>query len=1573
MIRHLPYRGRSSSEVAGGLVLALVLAALLLAFAAPAVAAAPSVLSVSPANGTGDIPVDTQVTVVFSQAMDPLTVGANSLKLLDGEETVPARALLDPGDRTMAYIYPAQVLDVGRTYTVVVGSGVADAHGVRLAAEFTSTFGTAATGVTPHGAYASYSNLCRHCHTPHGAAVADTSFGGPLLTQNKQTTLCYTCHDGTGASSDVQASFAESPDTRSGHLIEDSTTVPGAGLTTTCSSCHAPHYEEKSRPILHASTINGAAVTGANTSLCEACHNDTFDWVPRSPEYPYPSGGVIDPAKPLRSSTESTGYPIAGTFPGSTTYENAASNAHTAARWPGREDLGAGDCRTCHVSHRSDSRFDSLVAPFRPSPDAASAVADRQTGEYAALCFTCHDGDGPASANILQFVSADATDTAGTGGHRIRTAGGNLPVGAALPCYDCHNPHGSKGNDGVQPNKKLLSDEQWSGIDTSTPKGVVDFCFKCHLPWEYAAGSGQPEANTVPNGQLTKVEGLDRRVPGNGLSLPDSIAEHGKDNMASSTPMSCYNCHGNDYSSTGNNVHRPGAGLSTGGSDCYSCHAGYQANMEDGLGAKTGSARASVYHHVLGSVSYDGDKAFAAADYPTSTSEVYCLSCHVDHDKFNPPADKAGNLRASISGDEASATDYSSATGSGVCTDCHALPRVKRAVGEDQKDGGTTATPKILAGNDVGRFGDSAHSYETTSTFTDGSSFRANCSKCHNDENEKAYQDSTARFGLHWSAERSLLSALGGTLSDPLSEQGCYRCHRGGTAGEDYYASKAMTRSSRSVQAQFGLVSKHPVTPAANGSSVECENCHNPHVVNAAGATVSDPANTYDIAPYADTQDQVAFCLTCHSSGTLPQQTVTDGTYIPSTVVIAATDQPHMDKSAYGSRGHWSVSGSIAAGEEQSCAVCHDNHGSNYEKLLGVYDPATGANTVSGRAITGNDSSVCAACHDAPSTGYPATERDADNYPSAGRFPGYAVYSGAGGIHNVTTVKWEPASVGGACQNCHDVHGTANPYDQLRSPDAAPSYTAGDLDLCFNCHDEDGSATINIKQYYPADAGGSAVQGSATRFGHRTESAGTLAAGSALPCYDCHNPHGSAEAPYGLLVTTMTDNKTTVVLGDEAAELSVGTSAGVRRFCLSCHTTADTEPAGWNGSDYAAVGAGALVEGIDRTVRDEGNSRGLRLPRVPGHYRGDTLSCSGCHGADYGSPGGNNVHNPGPGGSAPPTDHTIGRPCAASGCHETDVTQIHFGRCQVCHGAGITPTLVCSTCHGSDPHSPTAPSTDRTPPHTSSDAAASYKGAATITLKATDVGSGVARTYFRLDGGTQTLGTMILVPAPASGSVAHSIEFWSVDRAGNVEAAHTASFTVAAGSITFIDVPPSHPNHDAITRLADRGVVQGYLLPDGRREFRPANSTLRAQVAKMMALFMDLPVDESLTSVFTDLGADNRNSLYIHEYIAAMADKRWMIGTSATTFSPWRQTTRAQLVTIVVRIARADQLLAAPPATFRGTFGNFSAAHAENMRWAEHNGLLQGIVGFGRAWDPLAPMTRAEVAQVLANLDAMMQ
>lgn len=96
--------------------------------------------------------------------------------------------------------------------------------------------------------------------------------------------------------------------------------------------------------------------------------------------------------------------------------------------------------------------------------------------------------------------------------------------------------------------------------------------------------------------------------------------------------------------------------------------------------------------------------------------------------------------------------------------------------------------------------------------------------------------------------------------------------------------------------------------------------------------------------------------------------------------------------------------------------------------------------------------------------------------------------------------------------------------------------------------------------------------------------------------------------------------------------------------------------------------------------------------------------------------------------------------------------------------------LVATGCGGSTGSSPSTPSSpppaDSSPPVTSATGASGWhSGLTKITLHASDSGSGVEKTQYRIDGGAWNTGTVIKV----KGQGQHKIVFRSTDHAGNIE------------------------------------------------------------------------------------------------------------------------------------------------------------------------------------------------------------
>ncbi|WP_370948727.1 copper-binding protein [Amycolatopsis sp. cg5] len=74
-----------------------------------------------------------------------------------------------------------------------------------------------------------------------------------------------------------------------------------------------------------------------------------------------------------------------------------------------------------------------------------------------------------------------------------------------------------------------------------------------------------------------------------------------------------------------------------------------------------------------------------------------------------------------------------------------------------------------------------------------------------------------------------------------------------------------------------------------------------------------------------------------------------------------------------------------------------------------------------------------------------------------------------------------------------------------------------------------------------------------------------------------------------------------------------------------------------------------------------------------------------------------------------------------------------------------------------------------------------YIGKATVTVAATDAGSGVGAIEYKVDGGAWTA---YAAPFPVSTAGAHTVTYRATDKAGNVSPEGTVTFTVVAGSDT---------------------------------------------------------------------------------------------------------------------------------------------------------------------------------------------
>lgn len=721
-----------------------------------------------------------------------------------------------------------------------------------------------AAGLSPHSPYTNETKVCAECHKPHQASGRSILRGrGDLTDGFDGVKFCFGCHDGTVAVNVKTGLSNASFDGESGHALEARTwSRAGGDLTDACSSCHAPHEDIAKRPripvrsidvTMPGGSVQERMVTGADNTWCFACHDDEDSWYRSLGKGPYPS--LSSPSR------DASGYPVLGAYPGKTVYADPAKNAHTnipagsMADWAiaGREATRvAGDCLWCHSGHRGKNKYDGLLDTFGPSSAEASDTVD---GRYAAMCFWCHAPDGLVEApDIKTAVTGDPAES----GHTVGTVGGTYPKNSPLPCYECHNPHGSS-----RGNKVNISDALGQNLDPRDPSDpanvgasvekVRQFCFSCHVTYDADAATGRPWAwdslsgAYVPVSQSDKVAGLVRNaaIGANALRLPMADGHQKAD-----TARSCYECHGD--------VHRPMGGVSEGGVKCSVCHTALNGMVDD----------TTTYHHVLDDPDWDQAPG-KDGSYPTSKTSLSCVSCHVDHSDYEPlpgsdpdRADgKAFSLRDSATVSRPGATNSDAS----VCLGCHTEERERNIAGQKANVITETKVWKL----DAGLWASSPHNYETSGSFNDGSVFKANCAKCHGTLEGTL---SSGKFSVHLSSEQRLLNALGDPEAAQLpviEEQMCFRCHsktgdfsvNGGTLPGipksddfmDWYGTEEMKKSSVVIYAQMHIGSntsghkphlyanKHLLSDTdetqaylSTNKHVECADCHNHHVVGRA-------------------------------------------------------------------------------------------------------------------------------------------------------------------------------------------------------------------------------------------------------------------------------------------------------------------------------------------------------------------------------------------------------------------------------------------------------------------------------------------------------------------------------------------------------------------------------------------------------------------------------------------------------------------------------------------------------------------------------------------------------------------
>ncbi|MGE5572909.1 MAG: S-layer homology domain-containing protein [Bacteroidota bacterium] len=186
-------------------------------------------------------------------------------------------------------------------------------------------------------------------------------------------------------------------------------------------------------------------------------------------------------------------------------------------------------------------------------------------------------------------------------------------------------------------------------------------------------------------------------------------------------------------------------------------------------------------------------------------------------------------------------------------------------------------------------------------------------------------------------------------------------------------------------------------------------------------------------------------------------------------------------------------------------------------------------------------------------------------------------------------------------------------------------------------------------------------------------------------------------------------------------------------------------------------------------------------------------------------------------------------------------------------------------------------------------------------------------------------------------------------------AAATTAAPVSGAAARLKDIDLSWAQ-DAIVSLVDEGIIAGY--PDGT--FKPENPVTRAEFAKVVArAFAIRPTGEPK---FRDIEAN-----WAKAYITALAEAGIVSGYPDGTFKPDRHITRAEMVTMLVRVVKlADNMdsLEQPEPSFTDVAPGHWAFRA--VETAHALGILP--VHFGVVFQPDAATTRAETAWMVKSL-----
>ncbi len=454
----------------------------------------PRVVNLIPNHRQTGVGTGEPIRVVFDDQMDPISLTPATVRLLDSvyQPVVGAAVDYDEGTRTATINHPQ--LSVLSVYWVNVTTGAKNLWGAPLNPEYTATFTTGMSVYNrPHGDYLSNADYCELCHSPHRAV------GAGLLVRSTETAVCYFCHNGSQAETNIKAAFSVPSSVY--HPVSDTGVSPLGALR--CSSCHNPHGDQRPDGTVFPKLLRasgGTATYYSGNQFCLVCHGDKANALAVHYNTGFP--GLLPPSG-TQVTCSSCHEPHAGALPSLTraTEETLCFRCHSSGAnsrsgrniqqefnqaGGSRHDITSStgakvECSSCHNPHtvaRDDFDLGTQATELSDPNNTRRWFAkgpgpNTTTGDLTAFCLVCHDGTPPTfiknSTTMVPFTIVFPawmfTNAAGGWDKSAYISSGHY-AGGRMQCDWCHGSHGT-------PYPRLTTNPE----DTPTTNGI---CLRCH-------------------------------------------------------------------------------------------------------------------------------------------------------------------------------------------------------------------------------------------------------------------------------------------------------------------------------------------------------------------------------------------------------------------------------------------------------------------------------------------------------------------------------------------------------------------------------------------------------------------------------------------------------------------------------------------------------------------------------------------------------------------------------------------------------------------------------------------------------------------------------------------------------------------------------------------------------------------------------------------------------------------------------------------------------------------------------------------------------------------------------------